>query len=186
MPITRLMTALLLLIATAGCSDDPVIPDPPPSMAASGSHRTGPIAGCDDAIDRVAEPGDGYRMIGGVVAAPDSNRMLEPAEQTSGEGPTRLFAKWGLLVHADATVDLSLLPGWEGRARLNWGGAGFEPATSVRIVSCGTDPDAGRWVVFAGGVWVAEPDCVPIRISTATEQVIAEFSVGTPCSRPGG
>jgi hypothetical protein len=81
---------------------------------------------------------------------------------------------------------VSLLPGWSDRARLNWGGGGSEPATSVRIVACDTEQDEGRWTVFAGGVWVAEPDCVPVRISTAAEEVVAEFSVGAPCSRPGG
>jgi hypothetical protein len=186
MPKAHEVVALLMLTATTGCTGGSEILSPPPSMAAGGSHRTGPVAGCSDAADRVAEPGDGYRVVAGVVAVPGSDRMLEPVEQASGDGPARLFAKWGLLVHTDTTVDVSLLPGWDGRARLNWGDAGFEPATSVRIVSCGAEPGAGRWTVFAGGTWVIEPDCVPIRITTPTEEITVEVSIGTPCSRPGG
>ncbi|GIE34601.1 hypothetical protein Ait01nite_076460 [Actinoplanes italicus] len=186
MPIARKAAALLMLTAVTGCTGRPDILDPPPSMAASGSYGTSPVARCTDAVNRVTEPGDGYRVVAGVVAVPGSDRMLEPAEQNSGDGPTRLFAKWGLLVHTGTTVDVSLLPGWDGRARINWGDATSEPATSVRIVSCGEEPGEGRWAVFTGGTWVIEPDCVPIRITTATGEVTVELSIGTPCSRPGG
>jgi hypothetical protein len=186
MPIAREVVALLMLTAAAGCTDGSEILGPPPSMAAGGSHPAGPVARCADAVDRVAEPGDGYRVVADVVAVPGSDRVLEPVEQASGDGPTRLFAKWGLLVRTDTTVDVSLLPGWDGRARLHWGDTDFEPATSVRVVSCGEEPGADRWTVFAGGTWVIEPDCVPLRITTATGETTAEVSIGTPCSRPGG
>ena len=134
----------------------------------------------------MTEPEAGYRVVAGAVAVPVSDRMLHPAEQGAGAGPTRLFAKWGLLVRAGTAVDLSLLPGWSGRARLNWGDTDAGPATSVRIVACDADSGAGPWTVFAGGTWVAEPDCVPIRVSTATGEATVEVSVGAPCSRPGG
>lgn len=177
------MIALLLMAGTAGCGEDPGIVNPPPSVP-SGGLFTGPVTGCPDAIDREDEPGGTYQVVAGVVAVPAPGQVLEPAEQASGEGPTRLFAKWGLLVRTGATADLSLLPGWADRARLAWGDTDVEPATTVRVIAC---PDDGGWSVFTGGTWVIEPDCVPIRVITANgEEATAELSIGTPCSRPGG
>ncbi|MEU4625367.1 hypothetical protein AB0G04_36025 [Actinoplanes sp. NPDC023801] len=187
MPTARTAAVLLLLTAASGCTGGAGAVDPPlPSTAAGVSPRSGPVAGCTDTVDRVTGPGDGYRVVAGVVAVPGSDRMLEPLEQSPGDGPARLFAEWELLVHTDTTVDLSLLSGWDGRAGINWGAADVEPATSVRVVSCGAEPGAGRWVVFTGGTWVIEPDCVPIRITTATGETVVELSIGAPCSRPGG
>jgi hypothetical protein len=180
MPIVRKVIALFLMAGTAGCGDDPGVLPPPPSASAGGM----PAAGCPDTIAHEDDPGEAYQVIAGVVAVPAADRVLEPSEQPSGQGPTRLFAKWGLLVRSGATVDLSLLPGWADRARLRWGNTDIEPAAAVRVVAC---PDDGTWSVFAGGTWVIEPDCVPIRIVTATgPEALAELSIGTPCSRPGG
>lgn len=178
------MIALLLMAGTAGCGDGPGNLDPPPSVPSTGVSTAGPVVGCADAIDREDDPGDSYREVAGVVAVPASDRVLEPVPQHPGDGPTRLFAKWGLLVRTGATVDLSLLPGWADRARLSWGDTDVEPATAVRVVAC---PDGAAWSVFAGGTWVAEADCVPIRITAPTgEDALVELSIGAPCSRPGG
>ncbi|WP_433789543.1 hypothetical protein [Actinoplanes sp. CA-252034] len=182
MPIVRKVIALLMLAGAAGCGDEPGIVDPPPSLRPSGAAA--PVVGCTDAIAREDSPGETYQVVAGAAAVPSSDQVLEPAEHTSGEGPTRLFAKWGLLVRSGATVDVALLPGWADRARLSWGDTEVEPADAVRVTACG---DGAAWSVFAGGTWVAEADCVPIRITTADgTEAIAELSIGAPCSRPGG
>jgi hypothetical protein len=181
MPTVRVVIALVVMAGAAGCGDDPGNLDPPPP---SGPSAAGTVVGCPEAIGRVDDPGETYQVVAGVAAVPAGNRVLEPAPQTSGEGPTRLFAKWGLLVRAGATVDLSLLPGWADRARMRWGDTDAEPVTAVRVAAC---RDGAAWSVFAGGTWVAEADCVPIRITAATgEEATVELSIGAPCSRPGG
>ncbi|GIF39644.1 hypothetical protein [Actinoplanes xinjiangensis] len=182
MPIVRKVIALLMVAGAAGCGDDPGIPDPP--APSGGLVTAGPVVGCPDAIGQEDAPRDTYQVVADVVAVPAADRVLEPAPQTSGEGPTRLFAKWGLLVRAGAVVDVSLLPGWADRARLGWGDTDAGPAAAVRVTAC---RDGAGWSVFAGGTWVAEADCVPIRITTATGgDATAELSIGAPCSRPGG
>ncbi|MEU8658136.1 hypothetical protein [Actinoplanes philippinensis] len=184
MPIVRKVIALLMMAGAAGCGDEPGIVDPSPAVPRSGRSTAGPVVGCTHAIAHEDAPGETYQVVAGVVAVPARDQMLEPGEPTSGDGPTRRFAKWGLLVRGGATVDLALLPGWADRARLSWGDTSYEPATAVRVTAC---PETAGWSVFAGGAWVAEADCVPIRITTAAgEEAIAELSIGAPCSRPGG
>ena len=181
-PITAAgVTALLLLTAAAGCTaDDPGTVGPPPPRASA------PAADCAHAVAQQRDPGSTYQVVAGAVAVPAGDQVLQPAEQTPGVGPTRLFAKWGLLVRTGTTVELSLPPGWGERARIRWGDPGAEPASAVTVVSCTAGSGAGPWSVFTGGTWVAEPDCVPIHIRTATEQATVELSIGTPCGRPGG
>jgi hypothetical protein len=181
MRTVRKVIALVLMAGAAGCGEDPGIVDPLPSSGPSAAVKA---VGCPEAISQEDDPGETYQVVAGAAAVPAGDRVLEPALQTSDEGPTRLFAKWGLLVRTGATVDLSLLPGWADRARLSWGDTGVEPATAVRVTAC---RDGAAWSVFAGGTWVAEADCVPIRITAATgEEDTVELSIGAPCSRPGG
>jgi hypothetical protein len=184
----RLAVALLVSAGCAGCTAEDQS-TPPPSAPAPASAPPGGVAtGCADAVAQEKDPGQGYRVVADVVAVPVGDRVLEPAEHAAGEGPTRLFAKWGLLVRTGATVELSLLPGWGDRARIGWGGSGSDPATSVTVVSCPAEPGRAPWSVFTGGTWVIEPDCVPIRVSAqpAGQQVTVELSIGTSCRRPGG
>ncbi|BEL03097.1 hypothetical protein Q0Z83_012880 [Actinoplanes sichuanensis] len=184
MAIVRKVIALLLMVGTAGCGEDPGILDPSPSVPSGGPFSAGPVVECTGAIGRQDDPGDSYQEVAGVVAVPAVDRVLEPALQPSGEGATRLFAEWDLLVRTGATADLSLLPGWADRARLSWGDTDFKPAIAVRVSAC---PNDAAWTVFAGGTWVAEADCVPIRITTPTGgEAVVEMSIGAPCSRPGG
>jgi hypothetical protein len=184
MPTVRKVIALLMMAGAAGCGDGPGNLDPPPPVPSGGLFTAGPVVGCPDVISQEDDPGEGYQVVAGVVAVPARDRVLEPAPQTSGDGPTRLFAKWGLLVRKGSTVELSLLSGWADRARLRWGNTDVEPAATVRVTAC---PDGAPWSVFVGGTWVAEADCVPIRIITGTgEEAAAELSIGAPCSRPGG
>ncbi|MEV0900582.1 hypothetical protein [Actinoplanes sp. NPDC049802] len=164
MSIGRSLAPLLLL---AGCAAE----EPAP--------RPAPTASCPAVIDHVAEPPASYRVIGGNVALPGPGTVHRTNE--SGSGPTRLFAKFGLLVRAGTTTELSLPPEWGERARLGWGQQ--EPAMAQTVSGCPPGWGDGEWSVFAGGLYVAEPDCVPIRVGP---DATAELSAGTPCSRPGG
>ncbi|MDI6104732.1 hypothetical protein QLQ12_39695 [Actinoplanes sp. NEAU-A12] len=187
MSVGRSVAVLLLLVAAAGCtSPEQRAVDPPPPSARASVAPGGLVAGCEDAVAQEQDPGRTYRVAAGVVAVPSGDQVLEPLEQASGAGPARLFAKWGLLVRSGSTVELSLPPGWGDRARINWGDSGAEPATAITVTACTAGPGERPWSVFTGGTWVAEADCVPIRISTGTEQVTVELSIGAPCRRPGG
>nr|GID85231.1 hypothetical protein Ade03nite_41550 [Actinoplanes derwentensis] len=116
------------------------------------------------------------------MAVPAAERLLQAEPQSPGDGPTRMFAKWGLLIRTGTSATLNLAPEWSGRARLGWGGS--DPVTTISVTAC--PPGSGAWTVFAGGTWVSEADCVPIRVDTGKAQLTAEMSVGAPCGRPGG
>ncbi|GAA0420761.1 hypothetical protein Aca07nite_11330 [Actinoplanes capillaceus] len=167
MPIIRSLAPLLLL---TGCAARTPEPEPEPAQTAP----------CPAVIDHVAEPPAGYRVVGENIALPDEDTVHRPNE-SGQEGPARLFAKFGLLVRAGTTTELSLPPEWSERARIGWGQQ--EPAMSQTVTGCPPGWGDGAWSVFAGGVSVIEPDCVPIRVGP---DAIAEVSIGTPCSRPGG
>jgi hypothetical protein len=106
-----------------------------------------------------------------VVAVP-TDPVLSASPSGESDPAAKLFAKWGLVVRAGATVQIAVAPGWADKARVGWGTPGM-PATSVRVVACPAGGTPGAWTVFAGGTWVAEPACVPlvIRAGGRTEQI---------------
>ncbi|WP_430782884.1 hypothetical protein [Actinoplanes sp. G11-F43] len=171
------LVATSLAAASAGCSParNPTTPSTPVA-----SVRTD----CTASIDQVAEPSDGYRIVAGNVALPPGDDLLDALPNSTGDGPVRMFAKWGLLLRTGSTATLSLSPDWAGRARIGWGGTG--PVTTIELTACPPGTGGGGWSVFAGGTWVAEADCVPIHIVSGNEQATVEMSVGAACARPGG
>lgn len=183
MPIRRSLAVLSLLVAgVPACGADA---GPAGGPAVGPSPGVGPrsAAACGDAIDHTADAPDGYRVVAGSVAVPTAERLL-PVEPHSGDGPVRMFAKWGLLIRGTTSAALSLPPEWADRARLGWGGT--DPATAVTVTACPPTDGDSEWTVFAGGTWVSEADCVPIQISAGRQRATVELSVGAPCSRPGG
>ncbi|MEW2431238.1 hypothetical protein AB0877_24765 [Micromonospora sp. NPDC047644] len=62
-------------------------------------------------------------------AVPDAP-VISAEDSQKADPVARLFAKWGLVVRAGTVVDLRVAPGWQGKARIGWGGTGT-PAAAV-------------------------------------------------------
>jgi hypothetical protein len=130
---------------------------------------------CAQSIDRVAAPPDDLTVVLDSVAL-SLDTPVGTSPSGLGEGPTRLFAKSGLLVRGGVEVRLSLLGSWTDRARIGWG-IRPRPAVTVVVPSC----PAG-WLVFTGGYWVDEPGCVAVEVRTASGTRRVNIGVGRSCS----
>jgi len=138
---------------------------------------------CANSIDTVAELPTDYVELAGVVALPD----LE-THQLGRRGPdgdpdsSRRFAKMGLLICPDTTFELHVGPGSQGNALIGWGNVGDPgPVGSLSVDGCTWD---AAWSVFAGGVWVLEPDCVNLLVVTASGQTELDLPIGASCPQP--
>ena len=188
----RIAAATCLLMLSMGCTagDDRARPGADPSISSS-SGSTGSQASplpplpqggqrlsCADSVATMADPSELYRIAADAVAVP--SQTLQPNESGDGQGPTRLFAKWGLYVHAGAAVQVRVAPGWEDRARVGWGRAA-NPVTAVQVEACPAVSTSAAWSVFTGGTWVAGPTCVPLVIWSQGRQVHVRLAIGVPC-----
>ena len=159
-------------------------------MAAVGSTSS---LGCSGGIGEETVLPERYADVLGVVALPtaaSSDMALQTSD--SGDDPaTRLFAKVGLLVRPNASVELRIADEWSGRAALGWGGPGV-PSDRFLVEPCpprGTTTSVGsvdtvdtdRWIAHAGGFWVAEPGCISVVVESAGEAETIEVGVGAPC-----
>ncbi len=89
------------------------------------------------------------------------------------------FAKFGLLVRVDQKLVLQVPH--TGAVLMEWGRMEQprRPATRLWIGPC---PGAGtEWLAFAGGLWVQEPMCVPITVTSDGKQGQAWVGVDTGC-----
>ncbi|MCZ7475472.1 MULTISPECIES: hypothetical protein [unclassified Micromonospora] len=178
-----------LLLAAAGCTSEddaerpaPAAPDPSSPGAQAAPLPPLPEGGqrlrCADSIATTPEPGEGYRVVADTVAV--SSTVVQPTGSSDDRGPTRLFAKWGLLVRAGAAVEVRVAPGWEDRARIGWG-PGAVPATTVQVEACPAASASTAWSVYTGGTWVAGPACVPLVIKSPGRQVEVRLAIGAAC-----
>ncbi|MEU1812541.1 hypothetical protein [Micromonospora aurantiaca (nom. illeg.)] len=178
-----------LLVAAAGCTseDDAGRPEPAVSDPVSPGAQAAPLPPlseggqrlrCADSIGTTPAPGEGYRVVADTVAV--SSTVVQPNESSDGLGPTRLFAKWGLLVRVGAAVEVRVAPGWEDRARIGWG-RGAVPTTTVQVEACPAANAPTAWSVYTGGTWVAGPACVPLVIQSHGQQVEVRLAIGAAC-----
>jgi hypothetical protein len=98
----------------------------------------------------LAAPPPDLTVVAGVVALPIGSVL--PANPSGDAGP-RLFAKAGLVVRADAVVELRVPGSSAGRLWIGWGSPG-RIGTEVWLTGC---PDRSGWLAFAGGYWVNAP-----------------------------
>jgi hypothetical protein len=113
------------------------------------------------------------------VAVPIQD-VFQAEESGDGPGPTRLFAKWGLVVRAGATVELAVGEGMAERARIGWGTPG-RPARAVRVQACPAEREPAPWSAFAGGTWVAAKGCVPLIIRAHGREATVDLPIGADC-----
>ncbi|MEV6845214.1 hypothetical protein [Actinoplanes sp. NPDC051411] len=154
----------VLLCGLSACGGEPA---PLPSAPVTTPSCT-PPAGAVDALP------EGYRVVAGVVAVP-ADRILPVATSGQRDPAAELFAKWGLLVRAGETAEVSVE---SGPALIGWGSS-VVPASSVRITACREGSQA--WTAFAGGTWVTEPACVPLVIRAGDVAEEARMPIGVPC-----
>jgi hypothetical protein len=142
-----------------------------PGVEPSGDGSTVP---CAHAIGALDQPEGGRTVVAGVVALP-IGAVLQ-ANPTGAARP-RWFAKDGLVVRADAVVELRVPAGSADRLRVGWGSPA-QPGAVVRLAGC---PDRSGWLVFAGGYWVDEPACLPLLVRAGGHQEQVRIAVGVPC-----
>ena len=177
--VSRITAGILALLLPVGCSAEgsrPVPSSPPPPPTASDAAASATLD-CAQSIDRVAAPPDDFTVVlDSVALSLDTPLQASPSGQ--GAGPTRLFAKSGLLVRGAAASRLSLLGPWTDRARIGWG-TPPRPAVTVVVPPCPTDP-AG-WLVFTGGYWIDQPACVVVEVRTEAGIRRVNVGVGRSC-----
>ena len=122
------------------------------------------------------------RVVLGVVALPASPAYPALGTALTGDrnGPTRLFAKTGLLIKAGATFELDVPSGFSHRLSIGWGGAPSTPSHRLIVSHC-TNPGGDRWLAYAGGYWVEHPACVPLVVKTGSTQQQVHIGVGAAC-----
>jgi hypothetical protein len=164
-----------ILSATAGRGAASAAPTAAPVVAATGTVPTGAtVVSCAHIIDRLdAPPADRAVLVGAVAM---ETEILQP-NPTSETDPAALFAKTGLVVRADAVVDLSVPAASTGRPWIGWGSPA-RPARRLRLPGC---PGESGWVVFAGGFWLDEPACVPLTVRSGGREERARLRIGVGC-----
>ncbi|MEQ4302407.1 hypothetical protein ABNF97_13590 [Plantactinospora sp. B6F1] len=182
----RIMPGLVTTgLLAAGCTGPgPAIATATPTPTATptaGSPGTVPVSGgartvlsCAHVVDRVDAPPDGWPALAGAVAM--TPHRLEPSP-TGDAGPARLFAKTGLAVRADSRVDLAVRANQVGRLWIGWG----SPARPDRALHFPGCPGESGWLVFAGGVWLDVPACVPVTVRSAGREERVRMRVGADC-----
>ena len=140
---------------------------------------------CSQSIDAVDDVGPSYVALGsagGFVALPSEGWRPSGILQLGRMGSEGSdlegfrFSKFGLLVRHDRAVTLEVVTA-PGEAVLTYG----HPVTPAGAVSVGPCRSDRQWVVFAGGVWVTEPGCVELLVSSGDERVRVPLPVGAPC-----
>ena len=160
------------------------------------------VVDCREAIGVVPEPGPGdtaHGADGGFIALP-SGAMQQGRSGPEGSGfEDYRFSKFGLLVRRQRQASLEIVKA-PGGAFLDYGqgefgsvhaltagpcdplGPGCNVDLADRLVgglSCGDD--SGEWVVWAGGIWVNEPGCVEVVVSSSDEEIPARLAVAASC-----
>lgn len=160
---------ILLVAATLGCGS-----------GANGQASSNQIQ-CGGSIDRVkSAEGLGVAVLD-VVVFP-----VDPVQTGGRVGPTGTphagleFAKFGLLVREGSELTLETDSSGNPRALMEW--APVVPDRPSEVLTVGPCSAAGEgWLVFPGGVWVSEPGCVVIEVSSASQTAEARLGVDQPC-----
>jgi hypothetical protein len=137
---------------------------------------------CDDAIEYVEAVPKEYGIIGDAAALPtaqSASLALQTSEHGSWDRASRLFAKSGLLVRVDRPFELVVPEAFHDRVALAWGNSG---ALTHRLMVPACPAEAG-WLAFAGGIAVADPECITLEV--VTESGVETFKMGVGEACPG-
>jgi len=181
----------LSLGCTGNAADDSEAQVQPP-------HR---VVKCLGVIDAVTGPFPGYTAYGsggGFVALPSGALQLgRSGPEDSGYEDYR-FAKFGLLVRRSRQATLRIVRAPDD-AFLDYGQIEFGSADALTVGPCDThgpacEPDSagntpgwpcgadrGEWLIWAGGIWVNEPGCVEVLVSSEDEEIGVQLAVAASC-----
>ncbi len=171
LPRLRVMATWLLLPLLAGCTD-----------AATNSPRLLSTAElvCDSTIfvPEAARSTEEYRWILDAVALPASHIQHETGRTDPETGLK--FAKMGLLVKPGRAFTITVEPLQEADIRLLWGKTvGSEPPAE-RFVAPACEGNA-EFHIYSGGVWVSEPVCARLTVSTQGGSKSIVLPIDTDC-----
>jgi len=178
---TLVCSALLTTVLLAGCSagetqkmvSPPAAPEESTAVTAGGDPL---VVDCDAFIDLTDELPSEYESVLDAVALPTSHsatRALQASQQAGTQGEA-YFAKTGLLVRPDVAVRIEVVdPSPTGL--IGWGSTEF--SRSLSISGCSGD----KWMAFAGGFLVPEPQCVKLLVTTQNGRESVLVGVGAPC-----
>lgn len=132
---------------------------------------------CDGVILRPRELDGSYRVLLGRVAF----RRTPVFRIAEVGGPLPYWSKVLLFVRAGGTpITITVPEPWRIRAAITWG----SPAVhALRVGACPTPPPLlpDRWNGYAGGLYVREPACVPLRVRVATRSATVRLGIGRAC-----
>jgi hypothetical protein len=135
---------------------------------------------CNGSIGAPTQPPTDYAVVFGLVGLPTSDRM-RVALQTSASGDAdpsaRLFAKTGLLVKVDASLELVAPDESADAPWIGWG----SPAKRTRRLIVGHCPGSSQWHAFAGGFWVRNPGCMALLVRAGHQERRVTIGVGAAC-----
>ena len=130
---------------------------------------------CTDAIASEPTPSSDRVVMFNKVGLP--KKALQASPSGESDPSAKLFAKDGLVVASGSTFTLRVPEEWMGRASIGWG----SPATRTLALYVSGCDAGGRWLVFAGGFWVAEPSCVPVIVESPNVEQTVMVGVGKAC-----
>lgn len=173
--VCRWVAATLLGISAVACTSTDADTNELPPL--------GDSFNCDDPIDVLQQPPDGYATVADVVAFPVTGDRPQGGRvgPDNDAGSRRAFSKMGLLVRPATTFQIHVAPRSQRNALIQWGNVDAnEPVSSIAVSSC--PGDRNDWLVYPGGVWTLEPACVELTILTAKATQTIRLAVGAPCA----
>lgn len=181
--------ALLVASCTSGSTGPEPVTKVPTSSTSTGLVRprppASPAAGselsCGNYIDSHASIAP-LKVVLGVVALPVSPAYPALGTSRTGAtaGPTRLFAKTGLVVKPGVNFEVVVPPAFDHRVEIGWGGQPSTPTSRVVVSNC-ANPDSTGWLAYPGGYWVDHPACVPLIVKVGIRQQEVHVGVGAAC-----
>lgn len=160
----------VLLLGTTSCEGDKVPPESEASLI--------PCAGATDELASIGDKRVEVLDVAGLLRVPlkwPEPRGRQGDSGTRTEGLT--FIKFGLFVRSDRDVRLGVESDDQTMVLMEWGGV--EPAEQLKVGPCPTE--SHNWLAFAGGVWISEPACLDLVVSSRSSTVRHPLDIGSKC-----
>jgi hypothetical protein len=139
-------------------------------------------ASCDSVIDQRTQPTYANAVADARVALWPRSFVVEMGYQRYLH-PFHYWGKEGVQVKAGAgPVDLIVPPRYRELASLMYGDSGGSDGSSiVRIKGCSAADSAAPWLAYAGGFFVRQPLCLPLKVRTGRASTTVRLSLGKRC-----
>jgi hypothetical protein len=149
------------------------------TSAAAGAAPPPNIVPCDSVVLRPKYLDGSHRFVLGRVAF-HRTRVFQTAEGRGGSLP--YWSKALVFIRAGRMpVTISVPTNWRERAAITWGN--LTVTHTLRFAPCLTPPNLSpnRWNGYAGGFYVLEPACVPLRVRIGERSAAVRFGIGRAC-----